>query len=277
MTAVAPSSPASIFEPAGDGRFRPTALATGPWDPGALHGGPPAALVAGELQRAVAAADLGVEFFPARLTVELLRPVPLDVLEVRVDLRRPGRRICIADATIVAPDGTEVLAATLHCIRRKPFDRQPNVSSELPPRPALPDADVSVGLSKAMLAAPPAFHNVGVEHRAVVGTFEGLGPATDWMRLTVPLVAGRETEPYERVVAAADFGNGISKLFGMDEVLFLNPDLSVFLHRLPVGEWICLDAVTRLGPDGVGLAESVLFDEQGAIGRAVQMLLVEPR
>lgn len=275
MTAVAPSSPASIFEPAGDGRFRPTALATGPWDPGALHGGPPAALAAGELRRAVASAGLGVEFFPARLTVELLRPVPLDVLEVRVDVRRPGRRICIADATLVAPDGTEVMAATLHCIRRKPFDRQPAVPASMPARPDLPEG--GVGLSKAMLSAPTAFHNAGVEHRAVVGTFESLGPAADWMRLTVPLVAGQETDPFERVVAAADFGNGISKLFAMDEVLFLNPDLSVFLHRLPVGEWICLDAVTRLGPDGVGLAESVLFDEQGAIGRAVQMLLVEPR
>ena len=109
------------------------------------------------------------------------------------------------------------------------------------------------------------------------GRFESIGPAQDWMRLTVPLVAGRDTTPLERVLAVADFGNGISKLLPMDEVLFVNPDLSVFLHRLPVGEWVCLDAVTRLGPEGVALAESMLFDEEGAIGRAVQMLLVEGR
>ncbi len=270
-----PAHPPAIFEPDGSGRFAPTALATGPWDPGALHGGPPSALAAGQLARAVADAGLGVDFFPARFTAELLRPVPLAPLEVRTVLRRPGKRICIADATIVDADGTEVLAATLHCIRRKPFERTSVVPPIDPPRPALPDG--GVGLSKAMLTGPTAFHNAGVEHRSVEGTFEAIGPAKDWMRLTAPLVAGRDTSPLERVVAVSDFGNGISKLFAMDEVLFVNPDLSVFLHRLPVGEWVCLDAVTRLGPDGVGLAESVLFDEQGAIGRAVQMLLVEGR
>lgn len=267
--------PAAIFEPDDAGRFVPTVLATGPWDPGALHGGPPSALAAGELERAVADAGLGVEFFPARFTAELLRPVPLAPLEVRTVLRRPGRRICIADATIVGPDGTEVLVATLHCIRRQPFARSSVVPPSDPPRPAPPGG--GVGLSKAMLAGPMAFHNAGVEHRSVEGSFEAIGPAKDWMRLTVPLVAGQETTALERTVAMADFGNGISKLFAMDEVLFVNPDLSVFLHRLPVGEWVCLDAVTRLGADGVGLAESMLFDEQGAIGRAVQMLLVEGR
>ena len=65
--------------------------------------------------------------------------------------------------------------------------------------------------------------------------------------------------------------------YEMDEVLFLNPDLTVNLHRLPVGEWVCIDAVTRLGSEGVGLAESLLFDEQGPIGRATQSLLVEAR
>ena len=95
--------------------------------------------------------------------------------------------------------------------------------------------------------------------------------------LRVPLVDGQETAPLERVVAAADFGNGVSKVFDMDEVLFVNPNLNVLLYRLPVGEWICLDAVTRFGDQGVALAESLLFDEQGPIGRSAQTLLVEPR
>lgn len=275
MSAMASPQPTALFTPLDDGRFQPNELAVGPWDPGALHGGPPCGLVAGELARTIAAADLGVEFFPTRFTAELLRPVPTAPLEVRTVLRRPGRRICIADATVVDAEGTEVLAATLHAIRRQPFDREPAIDTPAPPTPAPPSE--GIGLSNAMLDAPARFHNAGVEHASVEGRFESLGPAKDWMRLTVPLVEGRETTPLERVVAVADFGNGISKLFAMDEVLFINPDLSVFLHRLPVGEWVCLDAVTRLGDDGVGLAESLLFDEQGLIGRAVQMLLVEGR
>ncbi len=124
----------AIFHASDDGRYEPTALAVGPWDPDALHGGPPCALLAGALEREVGAADLG-----------------------------------------------------------------------------------------------------------------------------------------------ADFGNGVSKLFDMDRVLFVNPDLTVSLYRLPVGEWVCLDASTLLGDDGVGLAESVLFDVAGPIGRSTQTLLVEPR
>ena len=121
------------------------------------------------------------------------------------------------------------------------------------------------------------FARQGVEHRVVRGRFEDAGPATDWLRLAVDMVDGRPATPLERVVAAADFGNGISKWFEMDEVLFLNPDLTINLHRLPVGEWVCLDAVTRVGPEGIGLAESLLFDEEGPIGRATQSLLMEER
>ena len=265
--------PDAIFEPVADDRYLPTELATGPWDPGALHGGPPAALVAGALERAIAAGDLGAEFFPARLTVELQRPVPLSELTVTTTIRRPGRRICLADAALATPDGTVVLTATLEGIRVRPFEHGLAPDVDVPPGP-----DTGVGLAAETLDGPPAFHRAGVEHRLVRGTrFEAAGPATDWIRLAAPLVADRETTPLERVVAAADFGNGVSRLFDMDDVLFLNPDLTVHLYRLPAGEWVCLDAVTRLGPDGVGLAESLLFDEQGPIGRATQLLLVEPR
>jgi hypothetical protein len=121
------------------------------------------------------------------------------------------------------------------------------------------------------------FARDGVEHRVVAGRFEDPGPATDWIRLAQPVVAGRETTPLERVLAAADFGNGISGWFQMGEALFVNPDLSVNLHRLPVGEWVCVDATTHIGADGVGLAESRLWDEHGPIGRATQSLLVEGR
>jgi acyl-coenzyme A thioesterase PaaI-like protein len=269
MTAV----PDAIFEPVAPDRYRPTDLAIGPWDRNALHGGPPAALVAGALEQAIVAADLGADFVPARLTVELLRPVPVDELTVTTTMRRPGRRICLADATITTADGTVVLAATLEGIRVRPFDHGVGADLHVPPGPA-----TGAGLAAETLDGPQAFHNAGVEHRLVRGTrFESPGPATDWIRLTFPLVAGRETTPLERVVVAADFGNGVSRLFGMDDVLFLNPDLTVHLYRLPVGEWVCLDAVTRLGDAGVGLAESILFDEEGPIGRATQLLLVEPR
>ncbi len=269
----------SLFEQLDDDRFRPTELSRGPWDPDALHGGPPAALVAGALEEAVAtfardelAGDgASTSFFPARFTAELLRPVPLAELTVATTLRRPGRKICIADAQLTGPDGEVCLSATLATIRRKPFDQPRSDDLVVPPAHAT-GWGVRISESDHVM-----FAREGVEHRVVAGRFEDPGPATDWIRLSVPMVDGRDTTPLERVVAAADFGNGVSKWFDMREVLFLNPDLTINLHRLPVGDWVCVDAVTRLGSEGVGLAESVLFDEQGPIGRATQSLLVESR
>ena len=270
----------SLFEQLDDRRYRATELARGPWDPDALHGGPPAALVAGALEDAVGAfardeltGDDGdtVGFFPARFTAELLRPVPLGELTVATTLRRPGRKICIADATLTGADGKVCLAATLATIRRQPFD-QPRSDEVVTPPPASGGWGVRIAETEHVM-----FAREGVEHRVVAGRFEDPGPATDWIRVAVPMVDGRDPTPLERVIAAADFGNGVSKWFEMSEALFLNPDLTVNLHRLPVGEWVCIDAVTRIGTEGIGLAESLLFDDEGPIGRATQSLLVEGR
>lgn len=103
------------------------------------------------------------------------------------------------------------------------------------------------------------------------------GPATDWIRLRVPVVPGEEPSPLQRVAAAADFGNGISGVAEFDQLLFINPDLTVHLHRLPAGEWVCLDAVTWMEDRGVALAESRLWDEQGPLGRSLQSLLIDAR
>ena len=56
---------------------------------------------------------------------------------------------------------------------------------------------------------------------------------------------------------------------------FINPDITIYLHRLPITEWVCLEAVTRVEPHGMGLAESGLWDERGVIGRSLQSLLVD--
>jgi hypothetical protein len=114
-----------------------------------------------------------------------------------------------------------------------------------------------------------------IEIRFVEGAFGG-GASTGWFRMAVPVVAGEEPSALQRLAAAADFGNGISSTLSWDEYMFINPDLTLYIERAPVGEWICLQAETRVAADGVGLAESELFDAQGRVGRATQALLVAP-
>jgi hypothetical protein len=48
------------------------------------------------------------------------------------------------------------------------------------------------------------------------------------------------------------------------------------VHRHPEGEWVALKSGAWAEGHGVGMAESRLHDERGALGRAVQSLLVEP-
>jgi len=250
-------------------RFVPTELARGPWSPDAQHGGAPGALLA----RAVERFEGGAAMFVSRLTIELLRPVPIAPLELRTRFARPGRKVQLVEASLFNADA-EVARCTALRIRRTQLQLPPDLLRIAPPP----------GPSTGLAGQPPwaaqvgyrAFHNAGVEHRFVAGNFEEPGGATDWIRLRAPLVEGEETSPLSRVAAAADFGNGVSWVVSRDQgYSFINPDLTVYLHRYPVGEWVCLDAVTHVQPHGVGLAESALFDEQGLIGRAVQSLLLD--
>ena len=123
----------------------------------------------------------------------------------------------------------------------------------------------------------PGMHRTAMELRFVRGLFWEPGPATAWLRLRVPVVDEETPSPLMRVLAAADFGNGISMAVGFDRYLFINTDLTVYLHRLPNGEWICLDTATTLQRSGTGVAESALYDVHGPIGRSMQALLVDER
>jgi hypothetical protein len=114
-----------------------------------------------------------------------------------------------------------------------------------------------------------------VVHRVVRGTWGVPGGCTDWIRLRVPVVDGETPSPLQRVAAVADLGNGISAALPFGAWRFINPDLTIYLERMPRGEWVCLDAVTWPENEGVGVAESELFDEHGRLGRSLQSLLLE--
>jgi hypothetical protein len=260
--------PESIFVADGDG-FMPTDFARGPWSPAAQHGGAPAALMA----RAIERFDGGDAMVVTRLTIELLRPVPIAPLSVRTRMVRPGKKVQLVEASLASKE-TDVARCTGLRIRRADLPLTRRIAEVAAPagpltaEPYLPSRDAMVSYS--------GFHRDGVEHRFVAGGFNQLGPATDWIRLRVPLIAGEETSAVCRVAAAADFGNGISGVLSRDDgYTFINPDLTIYLHRYPVGEWVCLQARTDIAPQGVGMAESLLFDERGTIGRSVQSLIIE--
>jgi hypothetical protein len=256
----------AIYLPEGPGRFAPTELARGPWDPAAQHGGAPAALLA----RAVEGVASEIPMALVRLTFEFLRPVPLARLEVRTRILRPGRRVQLVEGTMHADD-EEVARVTALRIRREDVPGPPPAADAAP---AGPEAST---LLEAPSERPTSFAWNAMEIRFARGSFWEVGPSFAWFRLRCPLVAGEAPSPLQRLAAAGDFGNGIATAVSWRTHVFINPDLTLYVERLPAGEWVALDAITRVDGDGTGVSDSVLFDEGGRVGRAQQALYVAER
>jgi hypothetical protein len=257
----------ALFVPDGS-RLVPTDLARGPWSPDALHGGPVAAAVTRGTEQTVPADD-GLR--TTRLTLELLRRVGTAPLTVTGAVVRPGRKVQVVDS-VVEQNGIEVAWGRAVRIRFDASLTVPDPTTPEDPQPDPPSAGVPIPFR---VNSYPGFHNGGVEIRYVSGRIDRPGPAVAWFRLAVPVVAGEEPSPEQRAMAVADFGNGISSELDFATSTFINPDLTVHLLRPPEGDWVCLDARTRFGPPGTGLAESALWDGQGRIGRALQSLYIE--
>jgi hypothetical protein len=266
--------PDSFFEPDGDA-YVATEATRGPWDPSAQHAGPPAALIGREIERLGGGRMAGGEDAPAqvgRITYEILRSVPIGRLRVDAEVVRPGRRVEMVGATLTGDDGEALVRAQGWRLRTEEVGFE--TPSGFPPVPPGPDR-----------AEPGRFPDIGydvgyhtaMDYRFVDGGFTELGPATVWMRMGVPLLPDEQPTPLQRILVAADSGNGVSVALDWTSYLFINVDLSVHLHRMPEGEWVCLDAVTLPETNGIGMADTRLFDERGAIGRAAQTLLIAER
>jgi hypothetical protein len=273
---------AAFFVPQGD-VFAPTELTRGPWDPDSQHAGPPAGLIAREIERLEGGGGRQV----GRIAFEILRAVPIAPLRVEARVVRPGRSVELVEASLADSDG-EVIRATAWRLR--------SAEVEIPAGLSSTDGPGLIGTSPSTLRPgfappgvdearpgtfPPTGQDVGyhtaMEYRFLRGAFADPGPALVWMRMLHPLVLGEEPSPLQRVLVAADSGNGVSATLDWTRYLFINVDLTVHLHRPLAGEWVCLDAITIPEPWGVGLADTALYDDRGPIGRAAQTLLIDER
>ncbi|MFO7779377.1 MAG: thioesterase family protein [Nitriliruptoraceae bacterium] len=294
----------SIFHLDGD-RYVASNLARGPWDPHACHGGAPAALLAAAVDQVTAPAAMqGV-----RLTFDLLRPVPVGVpLRLDVEVIREGRRVQLLDARLTqAEDGAELVRCRALRIR--------STTLELPTaRPAAAEAAAPPPESLQRVSGVPGVRGEGfwnaVDVRLVDGELGRPGVGRGWFRVVVPLTDGfderpgattgppaarsapdsagpRSTNgrwgvagvlpltPLARLAATGDFGNGIGAPLAMGTFRYLNPDLTIDVHRLPVDEWVSLESRSVAQPAGVGLTTGTLGDREGALGTCLQSLFID--
>lgn len=264
----APPEADAFFLPLGNDRYASTVHTGGPWDPRLQHAGPPSALLARAIERA---ASPWPEAVITRVTVDLLGPVPVAELALTTQVLRSGRSVELVQAELTS-DGRVAARATAWRVRRSALD--------------LPD----VAVMHAADAAPPEFPDVetplptgwvggyirAMEWRVARGSWQEPGPATTWGRMRYPLLPDEEPTGWQRVLTIADSGNGVSNVLSLDW-FFINTELTVHLAAEPAGEWICLDAATRVDPAGFGLASSRLFDRDRLVARGAQALYVGAR
>ncbi|GAA2271940.1 thioesterase family protein [Kitasatospora cystarginea] len=248
--------------------YRPTGHTQGPWNPEFQHFGPPGALLTRELERC-AGDDLPL----ARISFDILGPVPLRPLTVRAEVERPGRRVRLVRAELLT-EGRVVALAAGWGVQPAPEDVPIDTgSAQKPPspRPQAPGAPPEV----------PDHWRCGflesVEWSFVHGGYETLGPAAVWLRPRIPLLPDEPMSPTQRTVLCADSANGVSAVLDIRQYGFVPPELTLHLLRPPAGEWLCLDADTELGPGHAGLTCAMLHDEHGPVARSAQSLLVHRR
>jgi hypothetical protein len=255
----------SVFRVDGE-RIIASPAAGGPWDPRMQHGAAPSALVVWAAEALPTAVPMRI----ARLTVDLIRPVPVAPLTWRSEVLREGRKIQLCSVKLLSDD-VVVAVATVLKVRAQAVKLPSEVLGPAVTLPGPEHAPEELGHA----ASSPFVACVSM--RAARGHFGVPGPAAIWFRLDRPLIEGFAVSQAVRAAVAADFGNGVAPALDFRKWTFINADLTVSLAREPVGEWILVDAESWIGSDGAGLVMSRLADTRGYFGRAVQSLVIEPR
>lgn len=275
MTATDPAPDAwagpddALFEREGD-TFVPTIFSQGPWDPGQLHGGAVSALVASGLDAVPSPVPMRV----ARLTLDLVRGVPMRPLRCATTVMREGRRVQLVHLELL--DGEEV------CVRAAALRIREDAAARVPtdvasaPEPAIATGPVgAAGIPEGALDRVPGFIRA-IEFRRVRRARRE-DPVEIWTRLRCPVVAGTPLSPLARLAASADLVSGTAAGLDYERWLFINPDLTIHVRREPRGEWIGAQDWAHLEADGIGQCQALVHDGEGPIARVQASMLVERR
>ena len=251
--------------------FTPTDHSRGPWDAEACHAGPPTGLLVRAMQRALPEVRL------ARITVDLAKPIPMAGFYIDVEVTRQGKTVAGTRAALVDGDGVvRVAAVGLHVAEQSPpvFDSALDNSGFDTPR--LADAEPGpFPIDASRHHGLPGFSGEAVRMRYPPEQDQGPGASTVWMN-TAPLLPGETPSPFQAICPLADCGNAFSRHAEPWEVAFVNADLTIALHRDPTGEWLGSQAVSWWHSSGIGIADALLFDDSGPVGRALQTMVLRP-
>lgn len=237
----------------------------GPWSADACHAGPVTGTIARAMERAAPDRQL------TRLTVSFFRPVPIAGFRVEAEIQREGRSATIVSVTLRTAD--DRVCATGTSLHLETYPEHPLPTASIPHPDFAQAIPGRFPVERGMHGLP--FFGAAVEVARPPGETDSAGPSTLWMR-TPRIVAGEEPSPFQRLCPIADCGNGISRNAGFGEATFINPDLTIIAYRLPESDWLASQAISFWEPNGIGMSQATLFDTRGALGSALQTLIIRP-
>lgn len=247
--------------------FEPTSHTRGPWDENACHAGPPTALLARALELLLPEQRL------TRLSVNLIRPIPFEKIRIQTSVERQGRTVSTTSAVLMDESGKSIVtAAGMHLTPAEPTP----MPTQKVPMGSPAEAKEGLFPITQTLHGKPAFNGDGVSVRYPDGQDHRPGPTTAWLK-TVPLLDYEAPSPFQKICPLADCGNAFGRNADPAQVTFMNTDLTIVLHRDPEGEWLGTQSAGYWEPNGIGLADAMLFDSQGVVGRALQTLVLRAR
>jgi Thioesterase-like superfamily len=243
----------------------PSRHAAGPWNALHQHGSAPSSLIAWACEKIPTPVPMRV----TRMTIDLMRPVPIAPLTIRSRIIREGRKIQLCEIQLFAQE-TEVVRASVLKVRTTDVVLPPEAAFRCCDLP-LPDA----GREASEIAGADNPFLASMSMRVVKGGLRLPGPGAIWFRAERPIIEGIGISALMRAAITADFCNGVSSVLDFSAWTFINADLTISLARDPIGEWILLDAESWFAPNGGGMAFGKLADREGYFGRAAQNLVVE--
>lgn len=268
------SEPEAFYlpRPGSPDEYDTTPATASPWDAGAQHGGPPAALLAA----AMMATDPDPDLEPARVTVDMLGRIPQGRVRVEAAVVRPGRRVAMVQGRLLVDDEVAVTATAWRV--RRVLGATADVADAPAALPDVPEPADGPGADRFFPGVPDDWgYGRAVDWRFVEGGYRDLGPGRVWTRVRIPLVAGQPLDPLSRLLVVADSANGLSIRLPLAQWWSIPPTMTATVQRLPRGEWTYLDAATALGPDGRGTARATVSDTGGLLAEVAQPLMVAPR
>ena len=227
----------------------PTPFAQSHWGDDHLNGPAVVGLAARELEIRCGSPD----FMPARFTADLFRAARNVPTTIDVRVVRDGRRVRSAECDLMQ-DGRPVTRATLVQYRRSsaPPGREWSAPIALSPPPS-PDDSVPpfVGSDEAGWTRSPAAHQNASRKR--------------FFNDGLKVLDGETNSAFVRAVMIAEATSLVTNL-GTQGIGYINGDLTAAFARLPVDDWIAVQADSHWTSDGISVGTATLFDSRGAFG-----------